>query len=131
MFRKYFAIGAIGAALAIAFGAFGAHGLKEMVSERMLQNFETGVRYQMYSALGIMIIALASKLIGNSAASSEKKLAVGALLITIGTCIFSGSLYIMALTGATVLGAITPIGGVLMITGWIIVITRILKFKDN
>lgn len=131
MFRKYFAIGAIGAALAIAFGAFGAHGLKEMVSERMLQNFETGVRYQMYSALGIMIIAIAAKLIGQTSSASEKKLAIGALLITIGTCIFSGSLYIMALTGATVLGAITPIGGVLMITGWIIVIARILKFKDN
>ncbi|GIP15533.1 UPF0382 membrane protein YwdK [Paenibacillus montaniterrae] len=126
MFRRYFIIGAIGAALAIAFGAFGAHGLKDMVEERMLANFETGVRYHMYSALGIMLIALASKVIAGS-----KQLSLGALLITIGTCIFSGSLYVMALTGITMLGAITPIGGVLMIAGWIFVVTGLLKFKDN
>lgn len=126
MFRRYFIIGAIGAALAIAFGAFGAHGLKDMVEERMLANFETGVRYHMYSALGIMLIALASKVIAGS-----KQLSLGALLITIGTCIFSGSLYVMALTSITMLGAITPIGGVLMIAGWIFVVTGILKFKDN
>lgn len=126
MFRKYFAIGAIGAALAIALGAFGAHGLKDIVEERMLANFETGVRYHMYSALGIMLIALASKVVGDN-----KKLALGALLITIGACIFSASLYVMALTGATILGAITPIGGVLMIAGWIFVVTGILKFQDN
>lgn len=124
MFRKYFTVGVIGVALAIAFGAFGAHGLKEMVSERMLQNFETGVRYQMYSSLGIMLIALASTVV-----KGERKLSLGALLITIGTCIFSGSLYIMTLTGATILGAITPIGGVLMIAGWAVVCTGILKFK--
>lgn len=126
MFRKYFAIGAIGAALAIALGAFGAHGLKDIVEERMLANFETGVRYHMYSALGIMLVALASKVVGDN-----KKLALGALLITIGTCIFSASLYVMALTGATILGAITPIGGVLMIAGWIFVVTGILKFQNN
>lgn len=126
MFRKYFTIGAIGVALAIALGAFGAHGLKDMVSERMLQNFETGVRYQMYSSLGIMLIALASTIV-----VGEKKLSLGALLIAIGTCIFSGSLYIMTLTGATILGAITPIGGVLMIAGWVVVCSSILKFKSN
>lgn len=126
MFRRYFIIGAIGVALAIAFGAFGAHGLKDMVEERMLANFETGVRYHMYSALGIMLISLASKIVAGS-----KQLSLGALLITIGTCIFSGSLYVMALTGITKLGAITPIGGVLMIAGWIFVVTGILKFKDN
>jgi len=126
MFRKYFTIGAIGVALAISFGAFGAHGLKDMVSERMLQNFETGVRYQMYSSLGIMLIALASTIV-----VGEKKLSLGSLLIAIGTCIFSGSLYIMTLTGATILGAITPIGGVLMIAGWVVVCSGILKFKSN
>ena len=126
MFRKYFAIGAIGAALAIALGAFGAHGLKDIVEERMLANYETGVRYHMYSALGIMLIALASKLVAN-----DKKMSLGALLVTIGTCIFSGSLYVMALTGLTILGAITPIGGVLMIVGWVIVVVSILKTQDK
>lgn len=126
MFRKYFSIGAILAGLAIALGAFGAHGLKEIVSERMLQNFETGVRYQMYSALGLMLIALASTVVKNS-----KKLQTGSLMILIGTIIFSASLYIMALTNVTMLGAITPIGGVLMIAGWIFVVVGIIKSTDN
>lgn len=126
MLRKYFTIGAGLAGLAIAFGAFGAHGLKEIVSERMLQNFETGVRYQMYSALGLMLIALLSKWI-----TTDKKLSIGALCITIGTCIFSGSLYIMALTGITMLGAITPVGGVFMIAGWILIVTAVLKFNEK
>lgn len=126
MFRKYFSIGACCAVLAIALGAFGAHGLKEMVSERMLQNFETGVRYQMYSALGLMLLALASTIV-----KENKKLATGAMLIFAGTIVFSGSLYIMALTGETMLGAITPIGGVLMIVGWIFAIVTILKFKKD
>ena len=124
MFRKYFIIGAIFAAIAIAFGAFGAHGLKDIVSERMLQNFETGVRYQMYSALGLMLIALASTIV-----KDYKKLAIGAMLIVIGIIIFSGSLYIMALTGATILGAVTPIGGVSLIVGWIFVVWGIVANK--
>lgn len=126
MFRKYFSIGAICAALAIALGAFGAHGLKEIVSERMLQNFETGVRYQMYNALGLMLIALASTMVKN-----YKKLATGAILIIVGIIIFSGSLYIMALTGKTILGAITPIGGVSLIAGWIFVVWGIAGNKTD
>ncbi|HIW33535.1 MAG TPA: DUF423 domain-containing protein [Candidatus Paenibacillus intestinavium] len=126
MFRKYFLIGAIFAAIAIALGAFGAHGLKEIVSERMLQNFETGVRYQMYGALGLMLIALASTVV-----KDYKKLATGAMLIVVGMIIFSGSLYIMALTGATKLGAITPIGGVLLIAGWSFVVWGIVVNKAD
>lgn len=126
MFRKYFLIGAIFAAIAIALGAFGAHGLKEIVSERMLQNFETGVRYQMYGALGLMLIALASTVV-----KDYKKLATGAMLIVVGMIIFSGSLYIMALTGATKLGAITPIGGVSLIAGWSFVVWGIVVNKAD
>ena len=126
MFRKYFLIGAIFAAIAIALGAFGAHGLKEIVSERMLQNFETGVRYQMYGALGLMLIALASTVV-----KDYKKLATGAMLIVVGMIIFSGSLYIMALTGATILGAITPIGGVSLIAGWSFVVWGIVVNKAD
>lgn len=126
MFIKYFSAGAICTALAIAFGAFGAHGLKEIVSEHMLQNFETGVRYQMYSALGLMLIALASKHM-----QDHKKLAQGSILILIGMIIFSGSLYVMALTGVTMLGAITPIGGVLLIAGWVFVVWGVLKNNSH
>lgn len=123
MLKKYFVTGTLGVALAIALGAFGAHGLKEIVSERMLANYETGVRYQMYCALAIMVIALAASLKPHA----HKLLSRACLLIIIGAVIFSGSLYTMALTGLTFLGAITPIGGVLMIAGFIMTAFTIVK----
>lgn len=117
MFPKYFVIGAVNAALAIALGAFGAHGLEGKVTEHYLDVFETGVRYHMYSALGLMLIALLDKLLGGS-----RKVMIGGRLIFTGTIIFSGSLYILTLTGFSKLGMITPIGGVAMIAGWVFVI---------
>ncbi|MNH30136.1 hypothetical protein D3C79_904120 [compost metagenome] len=110
-------IGAILTALSIAFGAFGAHGLEDRVTEHYLAIFETGVRYQMYSALGLMLISLLVKQIGDSRLASN-----GARLVLAGTIIFSGSLYAITLSGISVLGAITPIGGVAMIAGWLCVI---------
>lgn len=123
LLKKYLVIGTLGVALGIALGAFGAHGLKEMVSERMLANYETGVRYQMYSSLGMMIIALIASL----KQELKKPLSLAALFILIGTIIFSGSLYTMALTGYTFLGAITPIGGVFMIFGFVYTAIAIVK----
>ncbi len=124
MFPKYFAIGAINAAIAIALGAFGAHGLEGKVTEHYLAVFETGVRYHMYGALGLMLIALLDKqLNGNRLAR------IGGRLIFAGIIIFSGSLYILSLTSFSQLGMITPIGGVAMIVGWGYVIAASLKYK--
>lgn len=123
LLKKYFVIGTLGAALAIGLGAFGAHGLKDLVSERMLANYETGVRYQMYCALAIMVLALAAAL----KQEIQKPLATACLLVMLGTIIFSSSLYTMALTGLTFLGAITPIGGVLMIAGLVYAAITIIK----
>ncbi|CAM4273411.1 DUF423 domain-containing protein [Paenibacillus alkaliterrae] len=117
MFPKYFAIGAINAALAIAFGAFGAHGLEEKITEHYLDVFETGVRYHMYSALGLMLISLFSKQL-----NAGRRVKYGARLILAGTVLFSGSLYVIALTGFGKLGMITPLGGVAMLAGWTCVI---------
>lgn len=100
-----FAVGAVLAAIGVALGAFGAHGLQDMVSADMLANWETGVRYQMYAALAMLALGL----------RREQRRAGWPLLI--GAIIFSGTLYLMALTGLTWLGAITPIGGVLIIVG--------------
>ncbi|RJE84633.1 DUF423 domain-containing protein [Paenibacillus sp. 1011MAR3C5] len=122
MFPKYFIIGAVNAALAIALGAFGAHGLEGKVTDHYLDVFETGVRYHMYSALGLMLIALLDKVIGGS-----RKVLTGGRLIFAGTIIFSGSLYILTLTGFSKLGMITPIGGVAMIAGWVFVIVGAAK----
>jgi len=116
MNSKYFTIGAISAAIAIAFGAFGAHGLEDKLTEHYLAVFETGVRYQMYSSLGLMLIGLLSQFVGRS-----KAIVNGARLVIAGMVIFSGSLYILSITGFSKLGMITPIGGVSMIAGWIII----------
>lgn len=125
MLRKYFAIGAVGAALAVALGAFGAHALKEIVSERLLTVFETGVRYHMYHTIGLMIVALLADRIGES-----KLIKTGARLLIAGVILFSGSLYTMALTDISILGAITPLGGVAFIAGWLCIIVAVLR-KDT
>ncbi|WP_141500397.1 DUF423 domain-containing protein [Paenibacillus luteus] len=122
MFPKYFAIGGINAALAIALGAFGAHGLEEHLTEHYLEIFETGVRYHMYSAIALMLISLFAKQAGES-----KLVLNGGRLILAGTVIFSGSLYILSLTSFSKLGMITPIGGAAMLAGWICVITAAFK----
>lgn len=111
--NKYAAFGAVHALLAVALGAFGAHGLKERLEQDMLDVFETGVRYHMYHALGLLIVAALAARVSNG-----RLLKRGAMLLHIGIFIFSGSLYVLSLSGVTMLGAITPIGGVAFIAGW-------------
>ncbi len=112
MDKTFFVIGAVLAGLGVALGAFGAHGLKGVLSADMLANFETGVRYQMYHALALLAVAWAY-------AQWQKPLLVtGGWLMVAGVVIFSGSLYVLSLTGLRWLGAITPIGGVALIVGW-------------
>ncbi|WP_432557572.1 DUF423 domain-containing protein [Granulicoccus sp. GXG6511] len=103
-----FIIAAVLAAVGIALGAFGAHGLKDVVEPAMLANWETGVRYHMYAALAMLAIS----------ARPEQRRAPWFLLG--GALVFGGSLYLMALTGARWLGAVTPFGGVLLIVGLLI-----------
>lgn len=114
LLKKYVGIGAIVAGLAVAFGAFGAHSLKETLSEHYLEVFETGVRYQMYHGLGILLVALLSERLPSALKLSRWS----ARLLLIGTVLFSGSLYILALSGIDWLGAITPLGGVAFLAGW-------------
>ena len=120
--QKIFVLsGAILGFLAVAIGAFAAHALKQKLSTEMHGIFEVGVRYQMYHALAIIIVAL----LYPYAPSTLMKAAGISFLI--GTIIFSGSLYILALSGIKWLGAITPIGGVLFLAGWICIIIAVLK----
>lgn len=110
--RFFWVAGAVLAFVAVAAGAFGAHGLRARLPADLLTIFETGARYQMYHALALFPVAWA---IGEweSALAS----AAGWLFI-VGVVIFSGSLYVLALTGIRWLGAITPIGGVAFLAGW-------------
>jgi uncharacterized membrane protein YgdD (TMEM256/DUF423 family) len=113
MDRTFLLIGAILGFLGVAFGAFGAHALKNRLSPDLLAVFETGVRYQMYHTFAVLIVAAAIGHIGNA-----RLLVIAGWLFFAGTVLFSGSLYALAFTGVGTLGAITPIGGVLFLLGW-------------
>ncbi len=97
-------------------GAFGAHGLKRHLSPEMLVIFETGVRYQMYHALALLAAAWAVTVF------DHKSIFRAGTCFTAGIIIFSGSLYLLALSGIKMFGAVTPIGGVLLILGWFFLI---------
>ncbi|WP_054939755.1 DUF423 domain-containing protein [Paenibacillus ihuae] len=114
MQRRFMAWGALLAMLSVGIGAFGAHMLKTVISEDHLQVYETGVHYHMVHALGLILIAL---LAGQWGESTRLRWA-GRLLIA-GIVLFSGSLYVLSITGISILGAITPLGGVCFIAGWI------------
>lgn len=109
--RLWFGLGALNAFLAVAAGAFGAHALKARLTPDMLAVFETGARYQMYHALGLLAV-------GALVALGRSTGAVGWLMLA-GIVLFSGSLYALALTQVRVLGAITPLGGLCFLTAWL------------
>ncbi len=113
MDRLFFALGALSAFLAVALGAFGAHSLKARLSSEMLEVFEVGVRYHFYHALALLAVAWAATRWPGGAVS-----AAGWLFLA-GTVIFSGSLYLLSLTGQRWLGAVTPIGGAAFLAGWL------------
>jgi len=108
-------IGAISGALAVIAGAFGAHGLRGRIDDHAMEIFGTAVQYQMYHALALVAVGVLG--ISTKALSSAGRIAGWAYLI--GTMVFSGSLYGLALSGMSWLGAITPLGGVALIAGWI------------
>lgn len=115
-------VGAILGGLGVAAGAFGAHGLRGQlasgrITERMLENFETAARYQMFHALALVAVGLIAGRIGETVSRGAVSVAGWAFLV--GTVIFSGTLYGIALGGPKWLGAITPIGGTAMIVGWV------------
>ena len=110
--RTFFRIGALSAGIAVAAGAFGAHALRDRLAPELLQVFEAAARYQMYHALGLLAVAWAASRSG--AAGTQR----AGWLFVAGTLLFSGSLYLMALTGVRWLGAITPLGGAAWIAGW-------------
>lgn len=110
---SFVSIGCVMIAVGVALGAFGAHGLEEMLTlTSRVDTFETAVKYHFYNSLGIVLIGIMCKMHPGAFKRSG-------WLIIIGTIIFSGSLYLLCFTGITILGAVTPIGGVLLIIGWL------------
>ena len=113
MTKLFLIIGALCAFLGVSAGAFGAHYLKGKIDPHHLEYFEVGVRYQMYHSLALMVVALTLFFASNFFVSTA------AWLLLAGMAVFSGSLYMLAFTGITLWGAVTPIGGALLLLGWI------------
>jgi uncharacterized membrane protein YgdD (TMEM256/DUF423 family) len=111
--QTFLLLGSLAGFLGVGLGAFGAHGLKTRLSAEMLAVFETGVRYQMYHALALLVVSAAIGHLG-----SARLLVSAGWFFVAGVVLFSGSLYVLALTGVTTLGAITPFGGLAFLGGW-------------
>jgi uncharacterized membrane protein YgdD (TMEM256/DUF423 family) len=113
MGRVFLGLGAMSGFVAVAAGAFGAHALRDRLSAEYLAVFETAARYQMYHALALLAVALLLSL------RPVGTLQWAGWLFVVGTTLFCGSLYALALTGTRWLGAITPLGGIAFLAGWI------------
>lgn len=113
MEKVFFVLGCVSAGLGVAFGAFGAHALKARLTPDLLAIYEVGVRYQLTHALALLAVAWAVSRWPGGATSTA------GWLFVVGTLLFSGSLYALALTGVRGFGAVTPIGGVAWLAGWV------------
>ncbi|MBO9130132.1 DUF423 domain-containing protein [Bacillus sp. 165] len=120
--KIFFLLGCISAFLTVALGAFGAHGLEGKISAKALEVWKTGVTYQMFQTGGLFVVAfLGYKLSGSALVSWS-----GWLMVT-GILLFSGSLYILSVSGIKILGAITPLGGVTFLTAWVLLGIAVVK----
>jgi uncharacterized membrane protein YgdD (TMEM256/DUF423 family) len=125
MVRVWIAVAGINGLISVAAGAFGAHALRDRLEPRMLEVFEVGVRYQMYHALALLATAWLMSMTPSRAASAA------AWCFLIGIVIFSGSLYVLSLTGIRSFGAVTPVGGVLFIVGWLLMVIAALSSGEG
>lgn len=116
---------AISGALAVMLGAFGAHGLKKVVTPDMLEVFKTGVQYQFYHTFALFLVGIFMYF------GKSKALKWAAGLFMCGIVLFSGSLYVLTLTGIKTLGIITPFGGVAFIAGWILLALHFVRNSKN
>ena len=112
--KGYIIIASLFAALAILFGAFGSHALKERLSAQSLEVYDIATRYLMFHALGMFLIALLGFHL------PKESLEIPVIMMIVGTSIFSGSLYLIAMLDFKKLGMVTPIGGLLLIVSWLL-----------
>ncbi|MBS4168404.1 DUF423 domain-containing protein [Parachlamydia sp. AcF125] len=119
--KIFILLGALFALIAVSMGSFGAHYLKNRLAADALAIFEIGVRYQMYHALGLILIGIVYLLFPAFA------LIMGGYCLAVGILVFSGSLYALAYTGAKWWGAVTPIGGITLLIGWLFFLIGVCK----
>jgi uncharacterized membrane protein YgdD (TMEM256/DUF423 family) len=123
--RKFMVIASVFGLTGVALGAFGAHTLKSDVSSEMLSVFETGVRYQMYHTFALFVAAYVLQ------SKQTKKLEIAAWLFVAGVILFSGSFYVLAVTGIRSVGIITPFGGLSLLGGWLMMTLGFLERKSG
>lgn len=122
MNKLFLQVGSLFGAVGVMVGAFGAHALKPMLmASGRFETFETGVRYQFYHAIALVLIGILSKHISN------KTLTYSGYCILAGVLIFSGALYTICFTGLNVFGAVAPIGGTLLVIGWLLLFWSVTK----
>jgi uncharacterized membrane protein YgdD (TMEM256/DUF423 family) len=127
MYKIYLALGTILAGLAVILGAFGAHGLKQIVPAETVASYQTGVQYQMYHAFALLIVGVLAERMSSSL------LSYAGVFFVAGIVLFSGSLYLLASlkamnkVGVSGIGLITPVGGIMFIIGWILLLIAVLK----
>jgi len=121
MFKTFVSLGAVLMFLAVALGAFGAHGLKNKLTDDMLAIYQTAVQYHMIHALGLLFVGILTHWLGGSA------IQWAGWSFFFGILFFSGSLYILSISGIKILGAITPIGGVGFLVGWLLIAWSVFK----
>ena len=123
--QLFLGFGAVFGGLSVVLGAFAAHALENKLAPRALEIWETGTRYQMYHALALVLLGL---LLTNLPESTSLNVAGWAFII--GICLFSGSLYALSWTGIKILGAIAPLGGLALITGWVCLAITAFNYKS-
>jgi uncharacterized membrane protein YgdD (TMEM256/DUF423 family) len=119
--KLFLSIGSISGALAVMVGAFGAHGLKDKLSAEMLKIYHTGVEYHFYHTFALLAIGLVALHF------QSKLLTASGSAMVAGIIVFSGSLYALSISGVRILGAITPIGGLFFIAGWVLLALAVIK----
>ncbi len=127
------AIGAFFAGTAVALGAFGAHGLKKVLSEAALTVYRTGVEYQMYHGLALFALGLGIRVLSYQVGTPTllKRLNTAAIFLIIGTLFFSGTLYIYTLAGVRLAAMITPVGGVSFLIGWALIVIALIQNRRS
>lgn len=126
MARLFLILGSLNAATAVTMGAFGAHSLKTKISESMLFVFQTAVQYHFYHSLGLLIIGLLTIYL-----KPVKYITIAGWTMFTGILLFSGSLYLLSITGTRWLGIITPFGGIAFIISWVCVVVAIWKRSSS
>lgn len=122
--KSILTIAAISGLLAVVLGAFGAHALKKMISPEMLEVYKTGVQYQFYHTFALLAVGILMHF------NTSKALKWSGYLFVLGILLFSGSLYVMTITGIKALGIITPFGGTVWIVAWFLLMVHCRKFTN-